>query len=225
MINVKVNSAALDRQLDSLKDNVKRRQKMARKLADEVRKLSVKNVKQQIKIEGSPFAKRKKARLKRRLLIGLGKLMKVSSRASSGGGAAVGWKNSLTGQIAYRHQHGVPEDWTPQKLAKEKRNSDPAHSQPCTPKQARALLKEGYKRAYHNKNGKVMLKRVSAAWLQENMKAGQAGLILRALRTGSTKGKQKWTVEVAPRTFLGVNETQTKELLETASRQILKFVK
>ena len=231
MIEVTASCQAANRLLDLLQHNIKQRQKLAREMGNEVRKQAGQNIKQQVDVPGRGFEKRKNARKKRRLLLKLAapKNLKVISRAPStggGGGVVVGYKNRLVGEVAYRHQHGVPEEYTPQKLAREKgKKPEVAFSEPCTPKQARALLKEGYMRPKHTKKGTCVLTRPSSAWIQKNMTMGHAGLVLRVMRTGSTKGKKSWLVEVPPRSFLGVNEAQTKSLLDKMIKKILQRAK
>lgn len=222
MIDITVNSTELNARLKTFEKSIRKRQKLANYIAKEVRKLAAKNIRRQKEIEGDPFEKRKNQRIKRKLLLGLGKAgnLKAYSKASSGGGAAVGYpKGGLMGMIAYRHQHGLGENWNPERAAREQ--GTPDYKAKATPKQAKALIRAGYRLRVPAKGGKRKLKRVSSHWIQEHLGLGQAGIILRILRTGEAQGVQEWKDTVPSRPFLGVNDGNVKELLEGVANKFL----
>lgn len=222
MIDVRVSHNTVDKWLRRLYTDAKQHQKLSRFFAREVCKYTGQNIRRQRTVEGDPFAKRKKARAKRRMLLGLGKaqFLKAYSKAGDGGGAAVGWpEGGFLSEIAYRHQHGIGESWNPAKIAKVR--GSPDYGAQCTPKQAQALIKEGYKLPGRRKGGGVRLYPVNARWLRDHMTLGQAGLILRLLRTGQAKGKQSWKDTVPERPFLGINDAQVEASLDAMIQKFL----
>lgn len=113
----------------------------------------------------------------------------------------------------------------------------PDYSAEATDLQAKALIREGFKRFVGrykggNKKGQAKKRRVSKAWIKENMTVGQAGLVLRLMRENTNDpsklpaGKTAWVITVPPRAFFGVNQTEVKEmtteLLETQVKKLKK---
>lgn len=218
-------SSAINRQLARLTDRIQDHQRLARKAGGQVAKYSKARVRKQQALTGGPFAprkasERKKTSAKRRMLLKLGKTLSVASRAYQGGGIAVTWKNRVVATTAYRHQHGLGEDWNPAKARKV--YGVPDYQSPCTQRQARALLKEGYRLTVPAKGGGRRLKRVSAGWLQKNMPLGQAGLILRMMRTGKARGKQYWQDTPPGRPFLGVTGAEAEAITTDMAKAITK---
>lgn len=210
-------SARLNAQLDALAGNVKRRQKLARRLAGYVRTQSRRNIRRQETVEGAPFAPRKKRQEARAMLSGLAKAMSV--RSGEQGGAVVGWTNPLLSHIGHRHQHGMGEDWSPQRA--EKVYGTPDYAAPCTRRQAQALIREGYRLMVPAKGGGRRPKRVSVLWLQKHFTLGHAGLVLRIMRTKSAQGAQTWQDTVPDRTFLGVTTAEAEKMCEKLAKTVL----
>lgn len=212
-------SRMLDRQLRAFSRDVKAYQKHARTIAGYVQKDAKANIRAQRNFDGGAFALRKAGKSKKALLRGLGRRIAVVSMAAQGGGAAVTWRNGFEAQIAGRHHWGIGEDWTPQK-AKSVHGS-PDYNAPCTAKQAKALIREGYKR---RRKGKAP-QRVNASELQEMFTIGQAGLILRMMQTGKAQGKQFWNDKVPSRRFLGVTPAKAEEYTVQLATRILNSTK
>lgn len=215
-------SARLDAQLDALSEGIKDRQKNARRLAGYVRTQARRNVRKQETVEGAPFTPRKRQRAERAMLKGLAKSMAVLSRSKEGGGAVVTWKNGFTAKIGYRHQHGVGEEWTPDRA--ERAYGRPDYKAPCTRRQAKALLREGYRLMVPMKGGGRRPKRVSVLWLERHFTLGHAGLVLRLMRTKSAQGKQSWLDTVPERTFLGVTSGEADKMCERLAKTVLGSV-
>lgn len=212
-------SARLDAQLRALARNTKEHQKHARRLAGYVRTQARRNIRRQETVEGGPFAPRKKRREARAMLTGLARAMAIISAAGEGGGYAVTWNNRLTGHIAYRHQHGVGEDWSPARAANV--YGSPNYAGPCTRRQAQALIREGYRLMVPAKGGGRRPKRVTVLWLQKHFSLGQAGLVLRLMRTGDPKGAQSWRDTVPDRTFLGVTSAEAEKMCAQLAKTVL----
>jgi len=209
-------SAILNAQLDRFARTIQERQKIARKQGGSVRTLSRKNIRRQQTVAGAPFERRKNARDTRRMLLGLDREMAVISRASSGGGVVVSWKNRLVAGIAGRHQLGLGEAWDPPLAAKV--YGVPKYGNPCTRRQAKALIREGYRLMVPAPGGgrgpgrNKRPRRVTVMWLEQNFSLGQAGLILRLMRTGKARGAQAWKDTVPVRDFLGVTDAQANDM-------------
>lgn len=210
--------ARLDKQLDTLGGEIKDRMKQARKLGGYVRTQNRRNIRRQETVDGEPFAPRKRQRVDRAMLAGLAKAMVVVSKPELGG-VAVTWKNALTAKIAYRHQHGLGEDWTPDKAAKV--YGRPDYKAACTRRQAKALLREGYRLMVPMKGGGRRAKRVTVGWIESRLSLGQAGIILRLMRTKQSQGAQSWRDTVPERPFLGVTPGEAHKMCEKLAKTVL----
>lgn len=218
----------LKEQLDILAMPPREQRKIIMTMARAVRKQAVLNIRQQRTVEGLPMAPRKDARNKRRLLRGLAKAkvgkskgLTVYGRGSDS--AEVTYGNQGAGQIANRHQKGIPEPWSKKKA--EKVYGRPDYNKPATRVQAKSLIDAGYRVRKKRKRGKgTLLKRVSVKWIREHMTLGQAGRILRFMR-GTGLSKTRWDVETPARPFLGATPDDAKEMLQDLARQTIEKLK
>ena len=206
----------LNGQLDAFKHDVRARQRYARILGGYVLRDAKRNLREQRNLDGTAFAPRKERRRKMKLLRGLARRLKVISQAGNGGGVKITWSNGFEAGIAGRHQYGIGEEWSPRRAEKE--YGKPDYDAPCTLKQARALIREGYKRPRKGKPPK----RVSVKELLETLTLGQAGQILRIMQTGKVKGKQSWRDTVPKRVFLGASPQKAEEYSNRLAENILK---
>jgi phage virion morphogenesis protein len=211
-------SERLNRQLHDLSMSVKDTRKNARKLGGYVRTQARRNVRRQQTVEGSPFVPRRKKREQTALLQKIHTSLKVLPRGSEGG-VVVSWQNPMEAKIAYRHQHGVGEKWGPDTAARV--YGQPDYKAPCTRRQAKALLREGYRLMVPAKGGGRRPKRVTTMWLEKHFSLGQAGVILRMMRTGSAKGVQSWRDTVPERPFLGVTAAEADKMAEKLAKTVL----
>ncbi|UTM59218.1 hypothetical protein L4174_021155 [Photobacterium sp. CCB-ST2H9] len=113
------------------------------------------------------------------------------------------WKRKLKGSKAAANQLGFIEHQSAAKHIKKmnRRFGEPDYGAPATDKQAIALRRLGYK--LKRKGGGY--NRLSKRNIAKRMTIGQAGVIIRMMRTGSRKGKQSWTIENPQREFLGTS--------------------
>lgn len=219
---------ALMEQLNILAMPPREQRKVIMDMARAVRKQAVLNIRQQRTIDGSPMTPRKDARIRRRLLRGLGKAKVGKSKglAVYGRGidaAEVTYGNQGAGKIAFRHQYGIPEPWTKQKA--EKVYGQPDYDKPATRAQAKSLIDAGYRVRVKRKRGKgTRLKRVSSKWIRENMTLGQAGRILRFLRDVG-HSKNRWEIDTPARPFLGATPEQADAMLEDLARRTIQQIK
>lgn len=215
----KKNRLRLHEQLDLLTLPPKSRRRVMNRIAMDVRRDSKKNIRAQRTIRNRAMEPRKSKRRRRKMLMGLNKKMVTVHKGDLH--AEVTWKNTFTGKIAYRHQHGVPENWSAHRARKA--YGVPDYKKPATPAQAKSLIAEGYRRRVRKKRGKgCALKRVSQKWIRENLTLGKAGLILRLMREGKARGKQFWKVTPAARPFLGTTPENADALLTDLARQALR---
>lgn len=209
-------------QIDVLTMGPVRRRKLLRKIGKQTRTNVRKNVRNQTTVTGQamdPRADRKKRKMFRKMAKGM------VVRLPNDHAAVITWKNAGQAKTAYRHHHGVPEDFTASRAAKV--YGVPNYQKPATPAQAKALNQEGYKRPVARKRGKggAILKKMSQKWIRENMSQGQAGLILRLMRTNSTRGKQRWTIQVPERPILGATPQQANTYLTAMATDALKEIR
>ena len=94
----------------------------------------------------------------------------------------------------------------------------PDYEQPASRKQAKALLKAGFRvstgesfKSGANK-GKAKMKKPSQKYIVDNMTMGQAALVIRKLNKVENPPK-RWTVKIPARPFLGVPGADASELL------------
>lgn len=128
------------------------------------------------------------------------------------------WSNKTKAKKAAVHQSGLTQTISAHEYIKEqkKRKGEPDYGAPCTKKQAIALRRLGYR--IRRKDGKGWNK-PSVRNLEKRLTLGQAGLIIRMMRTGKEKGKQKWKVHTPQRQMLG---TKTKKVRDRLVKNIEK---
>ncbi|MNN42341.1 Phage virion morphogenesis family protein [compost metagenome] len=186
-----------------------KRRSILNKTSKRVRTQSRTRIRNQSDLGGQAFAPRKAAR-KGKMLRGLGKGLSVTRL--SGTEAVLGWGNRLVASIAGEHQHGHVEKYTAQKVRRRGKTLDP--NAPATRDQARALRNAGYR----VRRGKRWL-RPSMSWIQSQLKAGQAGLILSLLE--HKPKHSSWDVTLPARSFLGATPDDVREMVATVLSQVL----
>ncbi|GLT18043.1 hypothetical protein GCM10007938_18210 [Vibrio zhanjiangensis] len=127
------------------------------------------------------------------------------------------WKSRVQAKKAAVHQQGMTETVTARQHIKSqnKRFGQPDYEAQATDQQAHALRRLGYK--IRRKDGGF--NRLSKRNIQKRLTLGQAGLIIRMMRSGSPKGKQSWTIETPERELLGTRkELVTKRLLRNIEK-------
>ncbi|MDD1792524.1 hypothetical protein LRP50_05200 [Enterovibrio sp. ZSDZ42] len=129
----------------------------------------------------------------------------------------VTWKSKVKAQKAAVHQQGMTETVNAKQHIKRqnKKFGEPDYKAGATDAQAEALRKLGYK----IKQKGYGFNRLSKKNIKKRLTVGQAGLIIRMMRTGSRKGKQSWTVETPRRELLGTRpELVRKRLLRNIEK-------
>ncbi len=212
----------LRHQLKVLSMTPARRKQFLRRIGKEVRSDLRQNVREQKTVSGSKMAARaskKKKQMFRKMAKGM--VTQIKSDHS----AQISWQNIGQAKVAYRHHHGITEDYTAARAKKV--NGVPDYKKNATPAQARALNKEGFRLRVARKRGKggAVLKRVPQKWIRDNLTVGKAGLILRLMRTGSTRGKQSWKIKVPARPILGATPADADKYLTAMATNILQDIK
>lgn len=187
-------------QLRGLKLTPAQRKRLGGTLARKVRVMSRKRLRAQRDLDGKPWQGRKNGRKGKML----GSMSKRMGAKGTDSGGEVFFVNGKTAQIAYEQQYGVPEDWSEEKS--QKLYGKPNYKDNATRYQARALKKEGFK--VRLPGGRR--RKPSVQWITENLSLGRAGLILREMRNASSRNR--WTIEIPKRSFLGVTDREINAL-------------
>lgn len=195
-------------------------------------------------------------RKKRKLLVTLGKAKYLATyrgkkKTADEDDTIVSWSKKLSAKgtgkknkdktfsvrswagIAWGHHHGMTTRHTARDNKKQiAKWHAKMRNQKATLRQAKALIRKGYKKPVKVKGGKIGLKRVSAKEICETMSSMQASWILRLLVKGDVskdspkaKGKQSWIIKVPARPFLGATEKDAGDLLNKLSQMVLNRVK
>ena len=193
------------------------RKRIFKNLGRELLKSSRYHIRQQKTITGKTMEKRKYG--KGKVLKNMGKTIKFFVDAKK---VKLTWPNRLVARIAYRHQFGIPEVFNETRMLNI--HGQPDYDQPASRKQAKALIKEGFRvstgetfKSGVNK-GKAKKKKPSQKYIVENMSMGQAALIIRKLKKTDNPPK-RWTVKIPARPFLGVPGADASDML---SNEIVK---
>ncbi|MEC4728842.1 hypothetical protein HWQ46_25335 [Shewanella sp. D64] len=216
-MEVEFSQAEIDKAMKALERGrltFSKEQAALRRIGNAVIRQARKNVREQRDVNGRAFAPRlKKRKGRRKMLPNIAKKLRSKNNANN---VNIGYSNSLTGRIAHTQQHGTPsESWNGERMSKVRgryRNYDRAPSR----RQARMLLKAGYK--IKSANGKRW-KRPSQKWVIDNLKEGQLFAIWRAL-TGH-EPSTSWEIDNAPRAFLGLPPSQSEHII---TREVLRVM-
>lgn len=219
---------ALIRQVQLLRLPPAKRKKLLKRIAREAIKKTRENIKKQRTITGQPMAKRKVGNRKVLEKIAKGNRVKDYTGPNK---TTVTFPKSRNGKIARAHQEGFTQRGTAKQAEKAgKRRGEPNYDDDATAEQADALLKAGYKRKTGgryksgSRKGQARTKKVSRQWIMENMKVGQAGLILRTLRNEENPAKA-WDIKIPARPFFGYSRRDVPGLIDGIADEILKDVK
>jgi hypothetical protein len=210
MIKVEVEGidAAISR-LQGIK-NPKLKKSILQKAGRQVVKASKARITAQTDLSGAPFAPAADGS-GRKVLVGkpggrgLRKMLSVIE--ADAGSVTVGWKNPLLSYIGHKQQFGATEST---KARKRKKEADP--NAPATRQVAKSLIAAGYKT---RRRGKAYVT-PSIKWITENLKMGQAGLILRAIRHTQSTGVTK----IPARSFLGITPEDLNVIGEILHHEI-----
>lgn len=154
--------------------------------------------------DGKAWNKRKKGG-RRKMLRKFSQDMQTGYDTKS---AKIYFKNPVIGRGAYQHQHGFTEIMTKDKM--EKIHGKPDYKANATRRQAKALKREGFRFRKEDGNG---YRRASVKEIEETLKQGQAGVILRSMRDAEHT-PNRWTIDVGSRAFAGFTDSQKKDIIQ-----------
>lgn len=197
------NHLTVRQQIELLKMPPVKRKRINGQIVRKVKSASRKRLRSQRNINGTPWARRADDS-KRKMMRKLGRKMETRYNDRN---AIVKFSTPAIGRVATAQQKGIDETFT--KAKAEKRYGTPDYDAPATRKQAKALKKEGFKQ--RRRDGKPF--KPTIRWFTENMKQGQAGLILREMR--DKPSINSWVIELPARTFLGATEQEIDGMVQT----------
>lgn len=170
-------------------------------------------VRAQTDLNGLPFEPRKRKKRGRML----GKLVATARMfvRATGTEATIGFKGRA-GSIAAKQQYGAIETVTVGEL----RSGGQARKAPATLKQARALLKEGFRIRRENGRG---FRRPTQRYITEHYTIGQATAILRSMR--AREPKKSWRTILPARSFLGATLANVNQYIDTIIQQVTQGIR
>jgi phage gpG-like protein len=215
---------SLRKQIKALALSARKKRQINVRLGKQVIKASKERIKKQITVDGGAFTKRK-GRKKKRMLTRLMKSGQMGNFANSEQ-TTVTWKNSRAGKTARAQQDGHITRVT--NKGGGKRGAQASRKGNATPRQAKALIKAGYKLPggkYKGgaKKGATKTRRVSQLWIKENMTAGQAGFILRLIK--KTPARKSWQINNPARPFFGLTEKEINTMGKHIINEFLNATK
>lgn len=194
------------------------RRRLLNKVAKKLIKSSKARVKQQVDLNGKPYAKHSKGR-KRKMLARLARQLKVTQL--TGTHAQIGFHNPVVSKIAAAQQVGKTQTVTAKSF--ERSSTSPTHyDKPATRKQAKALREVGY--VVGKSKGKKG-KKPSLKWVTQNLTVGQAGVIIKKLRIDAGETiKKSWVTKLPARSFLGATQLEIARYIESIFTQMKQEV-
>lgn len=168
----------------------------------------------QVDLEGKPFKSRSlnaDEKLKnKKLLLALRDWMRV---VYSGDKQAIIGFSGKQLQIATEQQQGKVEKGTAAK-----NRTYAGSKKPATLKQAKELLRLGFKVKINGKTRKP-----TVSYIKTNYTIAEAGVAIRRIRGWrGEKIKEEWDIILPPRSFFGITEDEYKEFLQMVNEEIGK---
>lgn len=228
MINVTVEGLLpLKRQLQLLMMPTGTRRRLLYRVAQRVMRDSRKRVRSQTDLQGRPFASpRHKPRLKPRKYGGgkgilggmVGGSMAFRVLTNNSVFAKIGW-HGVQSEIGGAQQYGGTEVETREGNIAKLKKAASKKNDPATKRQAKALRDLGFR----PRSGKH---RTSNKDIMANMTVGQAGAIIRTLRTKQGKPpKQSWVTRLPARSFLGATASEVNDYINLIFDQITQGIR
>ncbi|MDE1235782.1 phage virion morphogenesis protein [Vibrio aestuarianus] len=158
--------------------------------------------------DGSSWKQRKRLsgkKSKKKMQQGLARLMGILSETDKE--ATVGWKVGMTSRIAHYHHTGGSYKMSASKV--HAMRGKPNYQDPATKEQAKTLRKLGFRARINGRK-----KRPTNKWVIENLRQGQAGLIIRLLR--NSQPSQSWDIKAETRQFVQVDSKESVRIFRKA---------
>lgn len=214
MITITLDTTPVKEQLKLLEMPAKKRKRLIWRAANELKKVSSRNITKQQDWNGRAWAPRRRG--KRKMLMGLRKLLVIRDKAQDVAilGFKKGTMNAHAGVIANTHQMGHTYKVT---AASQRRiaPSDGKKNRPANKAQARKLRELGFKRPGKRKRA---YRSASLGWITGNLNYAQAGLLIKKLKDEPVK--ESWEIHLPARPFLGANAKQREHAFARALQSI-----
>lgn len=178
-----------------------KRRRIISGIGREIKRSAIRNIRNQRNVDGTPWKERADGSGRKMMLGMRRRIYYTVSHAST----EISFKGKAK-YIAREQQDGSRTIMTAGMASS--RAKDTHYEKPATRKQAKALREVGYK---IRRKGTKGWKKPSLKWIENNMKVGQAGLILRTLR--NEPSKTQWEIVLPPRSFLGLSEVEVKDMV------------
>lgn len=203
MINIRVDGyLTAEQSIEVLKLSSIKRKRIMGQISRKMRVNSRQRLRDQKDLSGKPFTPRKNRKNKRKMLRKIGQKIITIYNDSE---AKVTYTPAAMG-VASAHQYGVDITMTAEKA--QRRKGEPDTDSPATKYQAVALKREGFKQ--RRKGARPFKPTIS--WIRENLKVGQAGLILRAMR--DSPAKKSWLIHLPARSHLGATNNEIYDMVQ-----------
>lgn len=180
-----------------------KRRRMLSQMGRQIQRTARKRMRQQQNINGTPWEPRKDGSGKK-MMRRIGRQMYHKANPDF---AEISFRGPA-GRIAREQQEGSREVVTASQARS--RAGQPRYDDNATRKQAKALRAAGYK---VRRKGTKGWKKPSLKWIEENLKQGQAGLVLKILRDEASQAS--WDIVLPPRSFLGLTENDIWQMVNT----------
>ncbi|HCM1923104.1 TPA: hypothetical protein N3A35_003834 [Salmonella enterica subsp. salamae serovar 16:m,t:e,n,x] len=184
------------------------------------RRKALQNAARRIKREGQQNARAQKTpagggweqrkRGNKKMMRRIPALMSITATADD---AKLHWKNPVHSDMAARHHYGKPEHVTAAQLKKQR--GQPNYDAPTSRRLAVKLRQLGYVIPCGKKK-----KTPSVKWITQNIKQGQAGLIIRILNDEAAK--KEWEVPAPPRPWLDTRSKHNARILAQELKKVRK---
>lgn len=208
--------------------SLNKRKRLLRMVAKKVERDSRKRVRDQVDLQGRPYAKRWKKRSDRRKM--LSRLVKQTYIQSDDGTTATIRFRGKSGFIAAKQQHGYTETVHADEVRRRTINGEvrtAANSaryaaqafRLATKRQASELRALGFKA--RNEAGK--LRPASSGWIMANMTVARAGAIIRSMR--EKRGivpHDTWNTVLPARSFLGATDSEVTQYIKDIYNEMTK---
>ncbi|MCJ8269340.1 MAG: phage virion morphogenesis protein [Psychrosphaera sp.] len=181
---------SVQQQLKLMTLHPKKRTRILGKLSRHLAKQNKKNMRENKDPNGRSWQGR--ASGSKKMMRKMSKQLKTKANAKE----ATLYFPGLAGTIASKHQHGATEKWNAAKARKV--YGKPNYDDKPTRLQAKRLRELGYTIAAKRKGKR---KKPSIKWIIESLTTGQAGLIIRSLKSKDTQSS--WEVKLPERQLLG----------------------
>ncbi|MNF75675.1 Phage virion morphogenesis family protein [compost metagenome] len=215
MISIVLDNRSTLEQLKWLALPPKKQQRLIQRAANEIKKVSARNITRQQTPDGKTWAPRKQG--KRKMLLGLRQKIVVVEKAGQGTAELRfrgGNYGAHPGVVAGTHQRGHTYKTTASQQAKKLARPTQGDAK-ASRAQAKTLRQLGYKRPGKRKG---QYRSASLGWITDNLGYAQAGLLIKQLKGKPVK--TSWAIPLPARAFLGATKAQREQAFARALQGI-----